>query len=306
MKKTCLAVAMLLCAATLFAQTSAQEYLSRYVLLVNKLGADGLGIETLVKKWEADFPDDVDMLCAKYNYYSAKSQRSEVVQKDRDKYLGAAPVLSLKDSTGRDVHYFTETFFDDELYGIATQALDKAIRLRDDDVSLRLTKITSLLAYEKDSPDMATQALRSLIDYNCTAHPVWKYGTQEPYSEEQFLSAMSEYCYYLFRVASPVSFASFKSVSEKLLSYYPKNTDFLNNVGSYYLVAQKDYKTAMKYYGKTLKLDPDNYAAVKNCVLAARKSGNAKLEKKYLQQLVRVSPDERERQSAQIRLGAMK
>ena len=153
---------------------------------------------------------------------------------------------------------------------------------------------------------MATQALRSLIDYNCTVHPVWKYGTEDAFSEENFLASMSEYCYYLFRVASPVAFESFKSVSEKLLSYYPKNTDFLNNVGSYYLVAQKDYKTAMKYYGKTLKLDPDNYAAVKNCVLAARKSGNAKLEKKYLQMLVRVSPDEKEQQSARIRLEALK
>lgn len=305
MKKTGLVVAMLMMAATLFAQTSAQEYFSRYALLVNKLGPDGVGIETLVKRWEADFPDDVDMLCAKYNYYSSKSQHSEVVVKDQDKYLGAAPVLSLKDSTGKDVHYFTETIYDDEMYGIATQALDKAIRLRGDDVSLRLTKITSLLGYEKESPDMATQALRSLIDYNCTAHPVWKYG-DELFLEDDFLGTMSDYCYYLFRVASPGSFEAFKSVSEKLLSYYPKNTDFLNNVGSYYLVARKDYKTALKYYGKTLKLDPDNYAAVKNCVLAARKSGNAKLEKKYLQMLVRLSPDEREKQSAQVRLDAMK
>lgn len=42
---------MLFAATMLFAQTSAQEYLSRYVLLVNKLGPDGLGVETLVKKW---------------------------------------------------------------------------------------------------------------------------------------------------------------------------------------------------------------------------------------------------------------
>ena len=296
---------MLMMAATLFAQTSAQEYLSRYILLANKLGPDGLGIETLIMKWEADYPDDVDMLCAKYNYYSSKCQRAEVVQKNQEKFLGEKPVLSLKDSTGADVHYFTETLYDDELYGIANQALDKAIRLRGDDVSLRFTKITSLLGYEKESPDMATQALRSLIDYHCTAHPVWKYG-DELFLEDAFLGTMSDYCYYLFRVASPGSFEAFKSVSEKLLSYYPKNTDFLNNVGSYYLVVKKDYKTAMKYYGKTLKLDPDNYAAIKNCVLAARKSGNSKLEKKYLQMLVRVSPDEKEKQSAQIRMDAMK
>jgi Tfp pilus assembly protein PilF len=99
---------------------------------------------------------------------------------------------------------------------------------------------------------------------------------------------------------------SFRSVSEKLLSYYPKDTDYLNNIGSYYLAAKKDYKTALKYYTKTVKLAPDNYAAIKNCVLAARKQGNPKQEKKYLQMLVRVSPDELERNSAKIRLEAMK
>lgn len=306
MKKTGLIVAMLFSAAMLFAQTSAQEYLSRYALLVGKVGPDGLGVETLVKKWEADFPDDVDMLCAKYNYYQAKSQHSEVVAKAQEKYLGEKPVLSLKDSTGANVHYFTETIYDDELFGIASQALDKAIRLRGDDISLRFTKITSLLGYEKESPDMATQALRSLIDYHGSSHPAWKYGQGEAFSDEDFLAAMTDYCFYLFRIATPVAFESFKSVSEKLLTYYPKQVDFLNNVGSYYLVAKKDYKTAMKYYGKALKLEPDNYTAVKNCVLAARKSGNAKLEKKYLQMLIKVSPDEREKTSAEIRLNAMK
>ena len=305
MKRITLAAVALLAAQALSAQTSAQDYLSRYALLVNKLGPAGVGIETLIGKWEADYPDDVDMLCAKYNYYHTKCQGSEVVQKDQDRFLGADPILTLKDSTGADVHYFTETTYDDEMYGIATQALDKAIRLRGDDISLRFTKIASLLAYEKESPDMATQALRSLIDYHCTSHPKWKYGEAD-FTDDDFRASMEDYCYLLFRTASPASFDSFKSVSEKLLSYYPKDTDFLNNIGSYHLAVKKDYKAAMKYYAKTLKIDPDNYGAIKNCVLASRKLGNPKLEKKYLQMLVRVSPDEMEKSSAKIRLDSLK
>lgn len=304
--KRIITVALALCvAATLFAQTSAQDYLSRYKLLIGKVGLDGLGVETLVNKWEADYPDDVDMLCAKYNYYLTKCQKSEVVAKSQDRYLGAAPVLSLKDSTGTDVHYFTEVFFDDEMYGTASQALDKAIRLRPDDINLRFAKITSLLSYEKESPDMATQALRSLIDYNGSSHPNWKMG-EEPFTDEDFRASIMDYCFAFFRIASPASFESFKSISEKMLSYNPKDTEFLNNLGSYYLAYKKDYKTAQKYYAKTLKLDPDNYGAIRNGVILARKTGNTKLEKKYLQQLMRVSPDEMEKSSAKIRLEAMK
>lgn len=300
-----MAAAALLCAVSLSAQTTAQEYLSRYSLLVGKLGLDGVGIETLVHKWEADYPDDVDMLCAKYNYYFTKCQRSEVVSKAQDRFMGADPILSLKDSTGTKVNYFTEVFYDDEMYGLASQALDKAIRLRPDDIGLRFSKITSLIAYEKESPDMATQALRGLIDYQGSSHPKWNYAG-EPFTEDDFKASMTEYCYALFRTGSPTSFEAFKSVSEKMLSYYPKDTNFLNNLGSYYLACKKDYKTAQKYYTKTLKLEPDNYPAIRNCVILSRKMGNAKLEKKYLQMLARVSPDETERTSAQVRLEALK
>ena len=305
MKRIGLALAALLCMIPAFAQTTAQEYLSRYQLLVGKLGLDGVGIETLVQRWEADFPDDVDMLCAKYNYYFTKCQESKIMPKDQERFMGAEPLLSLKDSTGAKVNYFTEVFFDDEMYGLASQALDKAIRLRPDDVSLRFSKISSLLAYEKESPDMATQVLKGLIDYDGSSHPSWKYG-EEAFSGEDFRSAIQEFCVALFRIASPTSFEAFKTVSEKMLAYHPKDVDFLNNLGSYYLACKKDYKTAQKYYAKTLKLDPDNYGAVKNCVILARKTGNAKQEKKYLQMLMRVSPDEMERNSAKIRLEAMK
>ena len=305
MKKIGWLVAALLTTATMWAQTSQEEFLSRYNLLVGKVGPDGLGVETLVGKWEAAFPDDVDMLCAKFSYYYSKAQRSEVVAKSQERFLGAEPILTLNDSTGAKVNYFTEVFFDDEMYGVASQALDKAIRTRSDDISLRFSKISSLLNYEKESPDMATQDLKSLIDYHYTSHPTWKYG-EDPFSEEDFHGAMMEYAYALFRVGSPAAYASFRTLSEKMLSYNPKDTDFLNSLGSYYLVCQKDYKTAQKYYAKTLKLDPDNYAAIKNSVLLARKTGNVKQEKKFLQSLMRVSPDEMERASAKIRLEALK
>ena len=48
MKRWMLVPVALFAAVTLSAQTSAQDYLSRYALLVNKLGPAGVGIETLV------------------------------------------------------------------------------------------------------------------------------------------------------------------------------------------------------------------------------------------------------------------
>ena len=44
----------------------------------------------------------------------------------------------------------------------------------------------------------------------------------------------------------------------------PKNPVFIDNIGSYYLVAKKDNKKAEKYYKKALKIEPEDYAATSN------------------------------------------
>jgi len=41
----------------------------------------------------------------------------------------------------------------------------------------------------------------------------------------------------------------------------------------------------LKYYDKVLKIKPDDYSALNNSVLAARKLKNPKLEKKYMKML---------------------
>ena len=288
-------------AAPALAQTSETEYYERYLLLVNRLGPAGVGVETLLDRWEADFPEDENLQVAKFNYYNAKAQRAEVVAKDAVKFLGNQPVLTLKDSLGVEIRYFEEIFFDDELYGKASEAIDKAIRSHPEKLEYRFCKITSLISYEKESPDMATAALQSLIDYYYGTKENWSYGG-EPVDEAFFKSAVQEYCYTFYTIGTPTSYNAFKSVSERMLQYNKNDTMFLSNLGSYYFVVKGDNKNAKKYYDRVLKITPDDYASIKNCVLMARKSNDAKTEKKYLPSLIRYSPDPAERMSAQARL----
>ena len=307
MKKILLTILAVLTLLPLSAQTKTpqKDYLDRYQLLVSKLGAAGVGIETLLQRWEKDYPEDTDMLLGKFSYYLTKSQSSSIEVIDAQKYLGDTPALTLKDSLGRDVNYFQVINYDDELFGKATQAIEKAIELNPNRLDLRLFKISSLIGYEKDSPDMALAGLKALIDYNGHSHPVWEYPGVEA-SEDLFPSVMQEYCYAFFKIGTPHCFEAFKELSEKMLAYYPGNPVYMTNIGSYYLVFKHDSKSALKMYNKVLKKNPDDYTAIKNCVLLARSEKNAKLERKYLPMLVRVTPDETERASAQARLDALK
>lgn len=288
----------------LSAQKTTEEYLTRYNLLVGKLGPTGVGIETLINKWEADFPDNEDMLCAKFSYYFSKCMSSQVVKKDQKKFMGKAPLLSLDDSLGVKTNYFEEIFFEDSLYAMASQALDKAIREYPDDLELRLTKVTSLVSYEKESPDMATQTLLSLIDYNYTSKPSWVYAGAEV-DPATFVQLVQDYCLTFYTIGSDTSMESFRKISERMSSYNPKNSQFLDNLGTYHLIARSDNKSALKYYSKALKLDPGDYTAIKNTVLIARRDKNVKLEKKYLPLLIKAAENEGEQLAAKARLEAL-
>lgn len=297
MKKFFVVAACMLLSAAAFAQTD--RYEQRYDLLVSKLGPAGVGVETLLNNWEKADSTDSKMLMGRFNYLFTKAQSMQVVVKDKKKYLGMDPIISVKDSTGTDVYYYQEMFYDDDLYGQAIKVADRAIDMHPEMLDFRFLKANAYMAYEKESPDMTRSYLLALIDES-VSRKVWLYG-DEPADAAFFSDAMLEYCFTLYSIGSPAAMNAFLVISERMAELDPDNPAFLNNIGTYHLIAKEDYKTALKFYNKVLKSHPDDYTAIKNCVLLARKQKNEKLEKKYLQMLVLHGTDS-EKIAAKARL----
>lgn len=283
MKKILILAAMLLSYLTLSAQTDRFE--QRYNLLVSKLGPAGVGVETVLDNWAKADSTSEKLLVARFNYYIAKAQSTQVVKKQTRKYLGMTPLLNLKDSLGRDVFYYQETFYDDELFGKALKAADKAVSLYPDRLDYRFMKANAYISYEKESPDMALAYLMELVQTTVSRKDrpwVYEGNKVEPAFFEE---AIQEYCYSFYQIGSPQSREAFFKLSQKMNALYPDNMGFVNNIGSYYMVAKEDYKTALKYYKKVLKKNPADRIALQNSMIAARKTGNSKLEAKYRSQL---------------------
>ena len=265
-----------------YAQTV--NYEQRYEMLVSRFGPAGVGVETLLENWAKADSTDIKLLTARFNYHFAKAQTDQVVKKTQKKYLGMEPLMTLKDSTGVDVYYYQEKVFDDELYGQALKAADRAIALYPDYLDFRFIKANAYISYEKESPDMALAYLLALVQEDAVRRKLWRYN-EKAVEPGFFESAMQEYCYSLYSIGSSKAMDAFLKLSEKLHELHPDNPEYINNIGSYYLIAEQDCKTALKYYGKVLKKHPQDYTAIKNSILAARKMKNTKLEKKYMKMI---------------------
>lgn len=288
------------------AQDNASERFSqRYDQLVSKVGVAGVGVETLLDNWEAVDPDNEKMLIARFNFFLTKAATSTIVTRPTKKYLGNEPVLTLKDSLGNDVRYFEDTDWDEKIFSSAIKQIDRIIRTYPESLDYRFMKAGALVAYEKESPDMALAELIRLVDLFCTSKGrTWTYGGANA-DAEFFKGAIQEYCYLFFTTASEGSYEAFKTLSETMSKYYPKETIFISNVGSYWSAYKKDTKKAMKEYAKVLKINPNDITALKNCILICRKEKDVKQEKKYLKRMLQCAETESDRLQAQSRLEAL-
>ena len=289
----------------LLAQTPQEDYVRRYNNLIGRVGPAGVGVETLLDRWAEEYPDDLQQLLARFSFWFNKAQTSNVIQLPQDRYLGREPLLPMTDSLGRKNNYFEDTVYDDEMFGQALEALDKAVALAPQRLDLRLLRIDALTAYEKGSPDMALSALKGLVDEHYKQHPAWTHESLEKVDDEVFKALIQDYCFTFFRLGTDSSAEAFKGLSEHMLTYSKEDPLFLDNIGSYWLVSKKDYKKALKYYNQVLKKHPDDVTAIRNCILLARNKKDVKLEKKYLAMMAQHGATETDRASASARLEAL-
>lgn len=287
MKRISAALAALVLVCTALPAQSV-DWQKKYERQVKAVGLSGVGVETILDSWGAADSSSVDYLAARYAFWFDKSHSLVVEAHDSPRYLGMEPMLELSDSSkSNTVWYYQVDSFNDELFGRALRYLDKAAAAMPAELEYRVWKVSALMLYEKESPDMTLGLILSLIDEDRSTGQKWLYQGEEQ-DRDFFDGLIQEFCWNLFNLGTPQAREAFLKVSEKMLSYDRKSPVFMANVGSY-LMSVKEYKKALKQFDKVLKLDPDNDTAIRNCVTIARILRDDKLKSKYNPMLSRLS-----------------
>lgn len=249
------------------AQQDAEYWFKRYQTQVRNLGPAGVGVETIIDRWEEAAPEDPRVFHARFAFALTKGQSSNIVCKEgRTRYLGKRPCLTLKDSLGRDVNYFEEVSYDDTFFALALKSIDKACQLDPLELRYEFDRIAALFSYEKESPDLALAQIRALLARETASHPDWKLDG-EPAPEGAVEQAMQEFCYSIYNIGSPQAYEHFYSLSTELGKCYRNNSSFVSNQGTYWLVAKDNPKKARSFYKKALKINPEDIAAKSNLEL---------------------------------------
>ena len=276
MKRLIFAIAAFVLCAAAAAQTTAEDFQARYERLVRNVGAFGVGVETLLDRWEEACPDDVAVHVARFNYYFQRAQATEMVSKGTQRrFLGNPPSFTLKDADGQDVNFFPEDFYDEADFADAIRVLDRQISLRPNELRFNFLKILALVAYEKEYPDMAATELITLIKRHESSRKGWTLDG-EPADDEVFQQGVGEILYEFFQIGTPVAYEYFHEASYRMSKHFPKNPVFIDNLGSYQQAYKQNDRQAARYYRKALKLDPDDYAAKTNLQTIERKKAQKK------------------------------
>lgn len=270
MKKTAIILVALLACLQMTAQnetkTTVEEYVTKYNRQVKNVGYSGVGVETIIDRWEADYPEDVTPKVCRINYLLDKAQSFELVKSVDAKYLGQKPIATMKDEEGNDINYFNDVVYDEPLFADAQRFIDECIKKYPHELRYRFCKISSLMDYEKEYPEMTEAEIMDLIGEKDN---VWTIDGAVA-DQDTFINGIQEYCYNLYTIATETSYKAFYDISCRMNGLYPKNTAFIDNLGSYWLVVAGNNKKAIKFYDKALKLDPEDQVAARNKKVAER------------------------------------
>lgn len=221
----------------------------------------------VLKKWEAEFPQDAALFTSYFNYHIVKA---EEVAKDTSLYPEGA---------GTVVVFRSERFAIDELEK-GFKKIDDGIEKYPNRLDMRFGKIF-VLGHMEDWNAFTKEIIKA-IEYSTKNKNKWTCtdGTGSPEDQESFLLAIRNYQIGLYDVGNDDLIDNIIEISNAVDTHYPEHVDNLITLSTCYLL-KKDYDKGIDALLKAESINQNDYVILGKIAEAYKLKGDYKQAIEY-------------------------
>jgi hypothetical protein len=237
----------------------------------------------LLKKWEAQDPQNPELFTSYFNYYFVKS-RQEMLSMTTEKPKGVS--LSFEDSTGETAGYIgSSIYFHPDTLQKGLDKIDEGIKLFPNRLDMRFGKIY-VFAQTEDWNNYTNEIVKT-IQYSSKNNNewTWTYNEKRENGKDFFLSSMQDYQRNLYNTGNDDLLANMRIIAKEILKYYPNHIESLSNLSITYLLIG-EYDKGLEPLLTAEKLAPMDAIVLANIAQGYKLKGDKEMAIKYYKKVV--------------------
>ena len=193
--------------------------------------------------------------------------------------------------------------YNDSLFNLGQFYVSEGIKRNPKRLDMYFGKIYSLGAIGQY--DKYLSELLKVIDLSVKSNYEWLWTDDKKLDNPKdfFKGTIQSYCYELFSM-NPPKFDVIKSISERMILYFPQEVEYYSNIGSCYAM-QNDIKKGLSYFLKAISLNPKDVIVLNNLAYSYEQLKDNNSAIKYYELVIKYG-DEQQQTHAKSSIEALK
>lgn len=226
----------------------------------------------VLKKWEAESPNDAALFTSYFNYHVKQAQRVEFIKETYDPETYFDYILRFNDNRDPETVLDNIKFDLDELKK-GFNKIDEGIKLFPNRLDMRFGKIF-VLGQVADWNAFTREIIKA-IEHSAKNDNKWTWtnGTDSLGDQESFLLAIRNYQIGLYDVGNDALIDNMIEISNALDTHYPEYVDNLITLSTCYLL-KKDYEKGIDALLKAESINQNDYVILGKIAEAYKLKGD--------------------------------
>ena len=244
---------------------------------------DSIAQLEVLSKWEKENPNDAELYTSYLNFYFTEATK-EVVAIEPEP--SSKESLEIYDSINNIKAYINnKIIYDDAFINKGFEYINIGIKKFPNRLDMRFGKIHvySKINYWQDY----TNEILKAIDHSHEINNLWTWTNNEKpdSAEEFFLNTVQDYVVQLYKLNDDKLIPLMRSISEKVLLYYPNNIKNLSNLAATYLLGGENDK-AIELLLRVENINPKDFIVLSNIAHGYKLKGEIEKSIEYYEKTI--------------------